>query len=169
MNRILYGQTIGSLPLLASPLLILVLLFILIYDYVGLCDEPIIMDYWMWMMMWMSFSHTISYILYGRKMRTVQQSIILFTSLLLVLLLVLSVIYDCDGAYDETDSIIMDCMSTYMLNLLSCRGPCPSIPPRKFTTLLFKAYTCNRVMLLIVLCEDVMLVRITWNSTKMTV
>ena len=105
-------------------------------------------------MMWMSFSHTISYILFGRKMRTVQQSIILFASLFLVLLLVLIVTYDCDGAYDETNSIIMDCMSTYMLNLLSCRGLCPSI---------------LRVMLLIVLCEGVMFVRMTGNSTKMTV
>ena len=121
------------------------------------------------MMMWMSFSHTISYILFGRKMRTVHQSIILFAFLLLVLLLVLIVIYDCDGAYDETDSIIMDCMSTDMLNLLSCRGPCQSIPPRIFTTLLFKAYTYNWVMLLIVLCEGVMFVLMTWNSTKMTV
>ena len=44
MNCILYGQTIGSLPLLASPLLLLVLLFIVIYDRVGLYDETIIMD-----------------------------------------------------------------------------------------------------------------------------
>ena len=56
--------------------------------------------------MWMSFSHTISYILYGQKMRTVQQSIILFASLLLILLLVLIVTYGCDGAYDGT--IIMN-------------------------------------------------------------
>ena len=73
--------------------------------------------------MWMSFIPTISYILYGRKMRTVQQSITLFPSLLLILLLLLIVIYDCDGTYDETESIIMDCMSTYMLNLLSCPWP----------------------------------------------
>ena len=39
------------------------------------------------------FSPTISYILYGRKMRTVQQSITLFASFLLVLLLVLIVIW----------------------------------------------------------------------------
>ena len=42
-----------------------------------------------------SFSPTSSYILYGRKMRTPQQPIALFASLLLVLLLVLIVIYDC--------------------------------------------------------------------------
>ena len=35
-------------------------------------------------------------------MRTVQQSIALFASLLLVLLLLLIVIYDCVGMYDET-------------------------------------------------------------------
>ena len=39
-------------------------------------------------------------------MRTVQQLIALFASLLLVLLLLLIVIYDCVGVYDET--IIMD-------------------------------------------------------------
>ena len=44
MNCILYGQTIGSLPLLGSPLLLLVLLFIVIYDRVGLYDKTIIMD-----------------------------------------------------------------------------------------------------------------------------
>ena len=80
-------------------------------------------DKWMWMMM--TFSPTISYILYGRKMRSVQQSITLFASLLLVLLLLLIVIYDRDGTYDETESIIMDCISTYMLNLLSCPGVHP--------------------------------------------
>ena len=49
-------------------------------------------------------------------MRTEQQSITLFTSLILViLLLLLIVIYGCDVTYDKT--IIMDCMSTYMLNL----------------------------------------------------
>ena len=75
--------------------------------------------------MMMTFSPTISYILYGRKMRSVQQSITLFASLLLVLLLLLIVIYDRDGTYDETESIIMDCISTYMLNLLSCPGVHP--------------------------------------------
>jgi len=44
--------------------------------------------------------------MYDQTMRTVQQSIALFASLLLVLLLLLIVIYDCVGTYDET--IIMD-------------------------------------------------------------
>ena len=79
----------------------------------------------------------------------------LFASLIFVLLLLLIVIYDCDGMYNET--IIMDCMPTYMLlNLLSC--PYPSVPPRIFTTLLFQAYIMySWVMLLIVLYEGVML------------
>ena len=66
----------------------------------------------------MLFSPTISYILYGRKMRSVPQLITLFASLLLILLLLLIVIYDCDGTYDETESIIMDCMSTYMFEFV---------------------------------------------------
>ena len=48
----------------------------------------------------------IYYIMYGRTMRIVQQSIALFASLLLVFLLLLIVVYDCVGTYDET--IIMD-------------------------------------------------------------
>ena len=48
----------------------------------------------------------INYIMYDRTMRTVQQSIALFASLLLVLLVLLIVIYDCVGTYNET--IIMD-------------------------------------------------------------
>ena len=42
------------------------------------------------------------YIMYDQTMRTVQQSIALFASLLLVLLVLLIVIYDCVGVYDET-------------------------------------------------------------------
>ena len=41
------------------------------------------------------------YIMYDQRMRTVQQSIALFASLLLVLLVLLIVIYDCVGVYDE--------------------------------------------------------------------
>ena len=41
------------------------------------------------------------YIMYDQTMRTVQQSIALFASLLLVLLVLLIVIYDCVGVYDE--------------------------------------------------------------------
>ena len=40
--------------------------------------------------------------LYDQTMRTVQQSIALSASLFLVLLLLLIVIYDCVGVYDET-------------------------------------------------------------------
>ena len=46
------------------------------------------------------------YIMYDQTMRAVQQSIALFASLLLVLLVLLIVIYNCVGMYDET--IIMD-------------------------------------------------------------
>ena len=46
------------------------------------------------------------YIMYDQTMRTVQQLIAFFASLLLVLLVLLIVIYDCVGTYDET--IIMD-------------------------------------------------------------
>ena len=53
------------------------------------------------------FPCTINYILYGRTMRTVQKLITLFETLLpLFLLLLLIVIYDCVGTYDEM--IIMD-------------------------------------------------------------
>jgi len=48
----------------------------------------------------------IYYIMYGRTMRTVQQSIALFASFLLVLPLLLIDIYDFVCVYDET--IIMD-------------------------------------------------------------
>ena len=51
-------------------------------------------------------SVSIYYIMYDQTMRTVQQSIALFASLLLVLLVLLIVIYDCVGTYDKT--IIMD-------------------------------------------------------------
>jgi len=37
-----------------------------------------------------------------RTMKTVQQSIVLFATLILLLLLLLIVIYDCAGTYDET-------------------------------------------------------------------
>ena len=46
------------------------------------------------------------HIMYDQTMRTVQQLIALFASLLLVLLLLLIVIYDCVGTYDEM--MIMD-------------------------------------------------------------
>ena len=95
-------------------------------------------------------------------MRTVQQSVTLFASLLLVLLLVLIVINDWHGTFEETKTIIMDCMSTYKVNLSSC--PCPSNPPRIITTLLFQSYTYSWVMLLIVLYGDGMLVRMTWYT-----
>ena len=52
------------------------------------------------------FPCLINYIMYDQTMRTVQQSITLSASLFLVLLLLLIVIYDCVGTYDET--IIMD-------------------------------------------------------------
>ena len=32
-------------------------------------------------------------------------------------MLLLIVINDCDGTYDETETIIMDCLTTYKLNL----------------------------------------------------
>ena len=54
----------------------------------------------------MFYSTTINYILYGRTMRTLQQSITLFATLFLLRLLLLIVIYDCVGTYDET--IVMD-------------------------------------------------------------
>ena len=55
----------------------------------------------------MLYSSTINCILYGRTMRSVQQLITLFASLLLLLLLLLIVIYDCVGTcHDET--IIID-------------------------------------------------------------
>ena len=47
------------------------------------------------------FPCPINYIMYDGTMRTVQQSIALFASLLLVLLLLLIVIYDCVGVYDK--------------------------------------------------------------------
>ena len=53
-------------------------------------------------------------------------------------------------------------MSTSLLNLMSC--PCPSIPSKIFTTLLFQAYTYSMVILLIVLYDGVMLVRMTWYT-----
>ena len=46
------------------------------------------------------------YIMYDQTMRTVQQSIVLFASLLLVLLVLLIVIYDYVGVYDETIIIV---------------------------------------------------------------
>jgi len=96
------------------------------------------------------FPCLINYIMYDRTMRTVQQSIALFASLLLVLLLLLIGIYDCVGVYDE--AIIMDwyvgqwcfVMPTYLVNLLSCPCPCPSVPPT------IQAWTYDWVMLLIV-------------------
>ena len=51
-------------------------------------------------------------------------------------------------------------MSTYLMNVLSC--PCLSGSPRIITTILFKAYTYNWVILLIVLFDGIMLVQITW-------
>ena len=48
--------------------------------------------------------YTISYILYGRMMRTVQK----LASLFLLLLLLLSVIYDDVGMYNETDWYVDD-------------------------------------------------------------
>jgi len=54
----------------------------------------------------MLYSSTINCILYGRKMRLVQQLITLFASILLLLLLLLIIIYDCVGMYNET--IIMN-------------------------------------------------------------
>ena len=100
-------------------------------------------------------------------MRTVQQSIALFASLLLVLLLLLIVIYDCVGVYEET--IIMDwyvgqwwcfVMPTYLMNLLSCPClcPCPSVPQT------IQAWTYDWVMLLIVLYDGVMLVGMSWYT-----
>ena len=50
-------------------------------------------------------------------MRTPQQPVALFTSLLLILLLELIVIYDCDCMFDETETIIMECVLDYV-NLL---------------------------------------------------
>ena len=73
-------------------------------------------------------------------MRTPQQQIALFVSLLLVLLLVLIVIYDCDDTYDETETIKMECMSTYKFDLLSC--PCPSDLPRIINTLVYTNHIC---------------------------
>ena len=58
-------------------------------------------------------------------------------------------------------------LSTSLLNLLSC--PCVSVPPREITTLLFQVYTCNWVMLLIVLYGGVMLVRMTWHMNDNSV
>ena len=111
------------------------------------------------------YSSTVSYILYGRKMRSVQPSIILCASLLLLLLLLqlLIVIYACDGMYNET--IIMDCMSTYMLNLLSC--PCPSVPHKdNYYTIIPSIYVQlgDAVDCFISLYEGVMLVQITWYT-----
>ena len=72
----------------------------------------------------------------------------------------LIVIYDCVGTYNET--IIMVGMSTSFLNSLSHPCPCPSVPPRIFTTLIFQVYTYDWVMLLIILSYDgVMLVWMT--------
>ena len=98
-------------------------------------------------------------------MRTVQQSIALFASLLLVLLLLLIVIYDCVGVYDET--IIMDwyvgqwwcfVMPTYMVNSLSCPCLCPSVSPT------IQAWTYDWAMLLIILYGGVMFVVMTWYT-----
>ena len=53
-------------------------------------------------------------------------------------------------------------LSTSLLNLLSC--PCPSVPPRIITTLLFQVDTYSWMMLLIVLYDGVMLVQINWYT-----
>ena len=52
-------------------------------------------------------------------------------------------------------------LSTSLLNLLSHPCPCPSVPPRIITTLLFQVGTYYRAMLLIVLYNRVMLVQMT--------
>ena len=49
-----------------------------------------------------------------------------------------------------------------MMCILSC--PCPSVPTRITTTLLFPAYTINWVILLIVLYDGIILVRMTWYT-----
>jgi len=50
-----------------------------------------------------------------------------------------------------------------MICILSC--PCPSVPTRIITTLLFQAYTITWVILLIVLLyAGIMLVRINWYT-----
>mmetsp|Transcript_31161 Transcript_31161/g.34908 ORF Transcript_31161/g.34908 Transcript_31161/m.34908 type:complete len:138 (-) Transcript_31161:36-449(-) len=75
----------------------------------------------------MLYSPTITYILYGRTMRTVQQIITLFAILLLLLLLLLSAIYDYVGYVQRNDnnglvcwSMMMQvCMSGAMNNVLS--------------------------------------------------
>ena len=59
-------------------------------------------------------------IMYDRTMRTVQQSIALFATLILLLLLI--VIYDCAGTYNET--IIMIGMLDNDDGGLSCQPPC---------------------------------------------
>ena len=57
-------------------------------------------------------------------------------------------------------------MSTYLLNLLACPCPCPSVPPRIIATLLFQACTISWGMLLIDLYEGVMFVRMTWYKDE---
>ena len=98
------------------------------------------------------YSPTISYILYGRRtMKSVHHLIALFASifpllfLFLFLLLLLFVIYD-----------------GVMICILLC--PCPSVPTSIITTLFYKAYTFNYVILLIVLYDSIMLVRMYWYT-----
>ena len=121
----------------------------------------------------MLYSPTITYILYGRTMRTVQQIITLFTILLLFLLLLLIIIYNCVGYVRRNNNnglAMLDnddgWISIYLLNLFACM--CPSVPPRIITTVLFPVYMYDWVMLLIVLYiyDGVMLVRMTWYTDE---
>ena len=119
-------------------------------------------------------------ILYGIAMRTAQQLLTLFATLLLLLLLLFIVIYIwlCwfvrrnyhNGLVCRT-MIRVGCVNL-LSNLLSCICICQSVPPEYFLytiipptyTLLFRPYTYNWMMLLTVLYDRVVLVRMTWYT-----
>ena len=71
-------------------------------------------------------------------MRTVYKSMALFASLLLALLLLLIVIYDCVGLYNETIimdwfvgqwSMVMFCYVNLLGEFAAYPCLCPSVPP----------------------------------------